>query len=197
MTTTYEDILNLFREIAEDRKATERQLKAMAEETERRFQETERQFRETDKKIAEVNKAIGRLGNRLGEFIEESVRPAALRLFQERGIAVNQVQQRVNIKKANDGVEIDLMVANGQTVIGIECKSELSLDDVNDHIERLGKLKQLSDDYAHKRILGAVAAMVIPENVAKYAYRKGLFVIAPNGENLDILNNEQFVPQEW
>lgn len=222
MSTTYEDILNLFREIAEDRKATERQLKAMALETDRRFQETERrfqetdrqirelvletdrqikaierQFGETDKKIAEVNKAIGRLGNRLGEFIEESVRPAALRLFQDRGIAVNQVQQRVNIKKANDGVEIDLMVVNGQTVIGIECKSELSLDDVNDHIERLGKLKQLSDDYAHKRILGAVAAMVIPENVAKYAYRKGLFVIAPNGENLDILNNEQFVPQEW
>ena len=65
MSTIYEDILNLFREIAEDRKTTERQLKAMAEETDRRFQETDRQikaiewqFGETDKKIAEVNRVV-------------------------------------------------------------------------------------------------------------------------------------------
>jgi hypothetical protein len=38
-------------------------------------EETDRKMQETDRKLKEVSKAIGRLGNRLGEFIEEMVRP--------------------------------------------------------------------------------------------------------------------------
>lgn len=43
--------------------------------------------------------------------------------------------------------------------------------------------------------MGAVAAMVIPEDVARYAYKKGLFVITQSGEVMTILNDEQFEPK--
>ncbi len=43
--------------------------------------------------------------------------------------------------------------------------------------------------------MGAVAAMVIPENVAKYSYKQGLFVIAQTGEIMTILNDEKFHPK--
>ena len=48
----------------------------------RLFQETDRKFQETSREIKVVNESIGRLGNRLGDFVEEMVRPAAVRLFR-------------------------------------------------------------------------------------------------------------------
>lgn len=51
--------------------------------------------------------------------------------------------------------------------------------------------------YHNKKALGAVAGMVVPSEVARYAYRKGLFVLAQSGETVIILNDEQFEPQVW
>ena len=46
-------------------------------------------------------------------------------------------------------------------------------------------------------VMGAVAAMVIPDNVARYAYSKGLFVIGQSGEHLEIRNDAEFQPTVW
>ena len=47
--------------------------------------------KETDREIKAVNASIGRLTNRLGEFVEEAVRPATVKLFRDRGIDVHEV----------------------------------------------------------------------------------------------------------
>ena len=197
MATTYEDVLNLFRE-------NDLQIKELLrsqQETDRKFQETEQllkaQSQETDRKIKEMAKTVDKLGNRLGDYIEDAVRPAAVRLFRERGIEVHEVHQNISAQRANEGIEVDLLVVNDTDVIAIECKSLLSVDDVNEHRERLDKLKRLLPSYAHKRVLGAVTAMVIPDNVAHYAYRQGFFVIGQSGEQLVIRNDEQFRPKAW
>ncbi|MDP2904472.1 MAG: DUF3782 domain-containing protein, partial [Methylovulum sp.] len=148
------------------------------------FQETDRKMQETDRKLKQVTENIGRLGNRLGDFVEEMVRPAAVRLFQERGIDVHEVYQNVSSQRNGEGIEIDLLVVNDTDVIAVECKSTLSIDDINDHIKRLEKLKRLLPAYKNKRVMGAVTAMVIPDNVAQYAYRQGLYVIAQTGDHL-------------
>ena len=59
------------------------------------------------------------------------------------------------------------------------------------------KYQLMLPSYASKRVLGAVTAMVIPENVAKYSYRQGLFVLRQSGESVVILNNAQFQPKAW
>jgi hypothetical protein len=153
--------------------------------------------KETDRKIKEVTASIGRLGNRLGDFIEDAVRPAAVRLFQERGIDVHEVHQNVSSRRGNDGIEIDLLVVNSSEIVAIECKSNLSVDDVNEHLERLARLKKLLPAYADKRVLGALASMVIDDNVAQYAYRKGLYVIGQSGDHLEIRNAESFAAATW
>ena len=140
------------------------------------FQESDRKFqemsRDTDKKIKQVNESIGRLGNRLGDFVEEMVRPATVRLFQERGINVHEVHQNITSMRNGEGIEIDLLVVNESDVIAIECKSNLSIDDVNEHLKRMEKLKRLLPAYANKQVMGAVTGRVIPDNVAQYAYGK-------------------------
>jgi hypothetical protein len=45
--------------------------------------------------------------------------------------------------------------------------------------------------------MGAVAAMVVPEDVARYAYRQGLFVLAQSGDGVVILNDSKLQPQRW
>ena len=207
MSATKEEVYELFRDVARRSQETER----LFQETERRFQETERriqetdrqsqetsrQMKQTDRNVKEMTTAIGRLRNRLGEFVEEMVRPAAVRLFQARGIAVHQVFQRVQVERDNDAMEVDLLVVNGTDAILIEVKSELKTDDVRDHLSRLARFKKLCPQYKGFRVMGAVAAMVVPEETARHAYRQGLFVLGQSGDTVTIRNDEAFEPAVW
>jgi hypothetical protein len=172
MSVEADEIWAILREVASEQKALQREVK-------------------------EVNKNIGRLTNRLGEFVEEAVRPSAVRLFRERGIDIHEVQQNVSAKRDGEALEIDLLVVNNEDVVVIECKSNLSVDDVNEQLERLEKVKRLLPRYKDCRILGAVAGMVIPDNVATYAIRKGLYVIGQNGEHLELRNDISFAAKVW
>lgn len=171
------------------------------QESDRKWQEMREEMREmskeTDKKIKEVTISIGRLGNKLGDFIEEMVHPAAVRLFQERGIDVHEVHRNVTSSRDGEGIEVDLLVVNDTDIIAIECKSTLGMDDVNEHLARLEKLKRLLPAYADKHLMGAVTAMIIPENVAQYAYRQGLYVIGQTGSQLVVRNDAKFKAKFW
>ncbi len=186
MATTYEDVLDLFRE-------TDRKLQELVEAQ----KDTDRKFQDTDRKIKAVTTAIGDLGNRLGEFVEGMVRPAVVRLFRERGIAVHEVHTEVEVTRNDEGLEIDLLVVNETEAVLVEVKSKLTQADVDDHLERLGKFKRLMPRYAAVRALGAVAAMVVPHEVGRHAYRQGLFVLAQSGDTVLILNDAKFQPKVW
>ncbi len=208
----FQEIKDLYKETDRKFQETERLIKQQSQETDRKFQETERlikqQSQETDRKFQETerlmkqqsqdtNKKIGKLGNRLGDFIEEMVRPGAVRLFQERGIEVHEVSRNVTAYRDGDGIEIDLLVVNDGEMIVIECKSSLSIDDVNEHLNRLAKVKKLFPKYRDMKVMGGVAAMVMHDNVSRYAYKKGLFVLSQSGDIMKILNDDRFKPGVW
>ena len=194
MATTADEVWQLLGELIKSQKETEQLFKEQSRESDRHFRETERLIKEQNQRVDEQ---LGKLGNRLGEFVEWQVRPAAVRLFQERGIDVVELSSDLSVQKGDDGMEIDLLVVNGSEAIAIEVKSKLTQTDVDEHLERLDKFKKLLPRYQSLTILGAVAAMVIPSEVARYAYRQGLFVIAQSGDNLVILNDQKFKPKAW
>jgi hypothetical protein len=201
MATTADEVWQLLGELIQSQKETDRRF----QESDRRFQETEQflkeQSQKTDQQIRtinqQLNEQLGKLGNRLGEFVEWQVRPAAVRLFKERGIDVTELSSDLSVQKGDEGLEIDLLVVNGSEAIAIEVKSKLTQADVDEHLERLDKFKKLLPRYQNLKILGAVAAMVTPSEVARYAYRQGLFVITQSGDNLVILNDQKFKPKAW
>ena len=94
-TTTADEVWRLLGELIEAQKETERVLREQSQETERRFKETERLLKEQGRRVDEQ---LGKLGNRLGEFVEWQVRPAAVRLFQERGIDVHELHPGVSVQ---------------------------------------------------------------------------------------------------
>ncbi|WP_017295628.1 DUF3782 domain-containing protein [Geminocystis herdmanii] len=179
MTTTADDVWQLLAELATAQK------------------ETERRFQETDRQIKQVNQQLGKLGNRLGEFVEWQVRPSVVRLFRERGVNVHELQSDVSVKRIDGGLEIDLLVVNETEVVLVEVKSKLSQRDVDEHLERLEKFKRLMPRYQNMKALGAVAAMIVTDEVANYAYSQGLFVLAQSGESMVILNSLEFQPKSW
>jgi hypothetical protein len=186
MSAAAEEIWAILREVAESQKVTER-----------KFQETDLKFQETDRLLKQVGDKIDKLGSRLGDFVEDAVRPAAVRLFRERGIEVHEVHQNVTAQREGEGIEVDLLASNDKDAVAIECKSRLSQEDIDEHLERLAKFKKLLPKYAGSRVMGAVAAMSIPDDVAKYAYRRGLYMIGQSGEQLLIRNDLRFVPKMW
>ncbi len=190
MANTAEEVWQLLGELVEAQKKTEQGFQEIKE----RFAETERLLKEQSRKTDEQ---IGKLGNRLGEFVEWQIRPAAVRLFKERGIEVHDFYPEISIERGDEGLEIDLLVVNETDAILIEVKSKLTQKDVDEHIERLGKFKGFMPRFADLRALGAVGGMVVPKEVARYAYRKGFFVLAQSGENIVILNDEKFKPRVW
>ncbi|MEO5328383.1 MAG: hypothetical protein H7829_09070 [Magnetococcus sp. THC-1_WYH] len=174
----------------------------MFAETSRRQQETDRLMQETSKEIKEVNKQlnkqIGKLGGRMGEFVEGLVAPACKTLFAQRGIPVHKVSRRLEADLPGDRhIEIDLFVVNTDTTILVEVKSKLTSDDVRDHLTRLAAFKEFFPEYADKRTMGAVAAMVIEDQVIRFAIKNGLFVIMQAGETLELANDKNFMPREW
>lgn len=199
-TVTRDEVWEMFREVARRFEETDKQFK----DTDRKFQDTDRKFKDTDRKfqdterlVKEVSKSIGDLGNRLGDFVQEMVRPALVSLFRERGIDVHEVHPNVYAERGGESAEIDLLVVNEQTAIAVECKSQLTIDDVNEHLSRLEKLKRLLPKYRDVELMGAVAAMVLPNDVARYAYRKGLYVLAQSGNTVLIRNDGKFSPKIW
>ncbi|WP_008317347.1 DUF3782 domain-containing protein [Leptolyngbya sp. PCC 6406] len=160
-------------------------------------QETALQMKETDRRMKQLQQELGKLGNRLGEFVEWQVRPAVVRLFQERGIEVHEMLPEISIHRDGEGFEVDLLVVNTTEAILVEVKSKLSQGDVDDHLERLAKFKRLMPRYSDVEAMGAVAGMVVPDAVARYAYRRGLFVLAQSGETVVVVNDETFQPRRW
>lgn len=196
-TLSYEEILRLFKET--DLKFKETDLKF--QETDRKFQEVQRfiteKFRETDRLIKQTQKAIGELRNRLGQFVEKMVKPAVVRLFRQRGINVHRVISKMEANYGDEGIQMDLLLIDGSEAIVVECKSSLSVDDVNEHLDRLGKFKRFWPEYGGFNLFGAVAGMVVPDDVSRYAYRQGLYVLVQNGDIVEIRNDDKFQPKVW
>ncbi len=184
------DLRRVIREIAEQTKESDRRLAESRAETDRRMQET-------DRKLAEVGRQLGGLGNRLGEFVEGVVRPGLVRLFQERGVDVRRTLRDVSGDKNGIALQIDLLVVNDTDAVAVEVKSKLTDRDVEDHLERIGKFKKLFPEFASKRLLGAIAAMVVPDDAVRYAERCGLYVIGQRGDDAAFLNTEGFEPRAW
>jgi hypothetical protein len=177
----------------EERAEAELRMKAL----ERQSEKTERELEKTERFLRELGKQFGDLGNRLGQFVEEMVAPALVQLLQERGIAVTQVSRRTSSKRKGAAMEVDLLAVNDTDVVAVEVKSRLSDDDVRRQLERLGKFKMAFPQYRGYRVLGAVAAMVVPDEIGRQAQDAGLFVLAPSGEAMRILNDEAFEPKAW
>ena len=192
-----------------------RQIWAMFKETDRKFQETDRKFQETDRKFQETDREIrklfketdreirrlsveiGNLTGKWGRFVEGMVVPGMIAMFGERGIEIERLAQRVRVRRQGEETEIDILGISGEYAVPVEVKSTLGPDDVREFLQKLEKFRQFFPEYADRKIIAAVAGIVIEGGADKFAYRQGLFVIAQKGESVKIVNDSKFRPKQF
>lgn len=146
---------------------------------------------------AQANQAVNNLSSRWGRFVENIVAPAVLRLFQEQGIDVQEVYQRVRSARGNPNLEIGILVVDDNVAVVVEVKSRLTQESIRQVCRSLEQFKAAFPYYANYRLYGAVAAIEIDKDVDAYAYNQGLFVIQQAGDSVAISNTADFVPRTW
>ncbi|MDR0871091.1 MAG: hypothetical protein LBN39_09905 [Planctomycetaceae bacterium] len=227
---TFEQMMEVFRQLTEQTKETDRQFKEtderLAKERKEADERLARERKETDERLAEerkeidarlakerkeidarlakseekLNKKIAALGDRIGELIEVIVEGGIVRKFQGLGYDFTTCARHYEFKNKALGFagEIDLFLENGDYVLAVEIKANLSIDDVKEHLERMDKFRRFLDGKNDKRkIIAAIGGGVIRENIQAFALKKGLFVIIQTGETINVLQPSGGEPHKW
>jgi hypothetical protein len=191
---TFEKVWAALMENREQMKATDERMKAGNEEL-------RASMKATDERIKAVSEQIGKLGNRFGEMIEYMVEPNLVAKFKDLGFTFERSQQNTVIrdKEGRFIAEIDVFLENGDWAMVVETKVKPNAADINEHIERMEKLRRYADSRNDKRkYLGAVAGAVFGNAEKNYALKKGFYVIEPSGDTFNIIVPEgDCHPREW
>jgi hypothetical protein len=157
--------------------------------------ETDRQMKETDQKIKALS---GLFSTQWGKLVEALMRPGTVKLFQERGVLVNQMTER-RTSRDHDGreIEVDITLVNGGIIVVMEVKTTCKVEDVTWHLDKMGRFKQAFGEYADWNVQGALAAIRFDEESDRYAYRNGLWVLKCENGITTIANGENFLPRNF
>ena len=90
------------------------------------------------------------------------------------------------------------MLANKESIVGVEVKSKPSGRDVKDHVRRLETLRRYKDEIGDKRkIYGAIAGAIVTDTVKNAILKAGLYAITQTGDTVKIDVPEGFTPKTW
>ena len=182
---SFESVWVLFQEIGEKQKETEQILK-----------ETALQMKESK---AEFNEKLGNYINLFGDFTEYTMAPKLREKFMELGLDFPRTNRNMKVKDKVNNIflETDVMLENGDKAMMVEIKTQLTVERINKYIERLEKMRKYADLHGDKRtFLGAVAGVVVDDEVREYALNHGLYLIEPAGADLNI-TSPNGKPKEW
>ncbi len=135
----------------------------------------------------------------MGEVVEFMVAPNLRKKFEELGFNFSQSNQKKEIVDKDNKIsfEIDVFLENYSKAMLVEVKTTPTTENVKEHIKRLQKMRKFADLHGDKRtFMGAVAGVVITDNVKKYILKQGFFVIEPSGEGFNI-TSPKGQPREW
>jgi transposase len=172
----------------------------LSEEADKRFKELVEQHKETERVVKSNSKRFGYLSNRFGQMVEHMVVPNLLKKFDELGFVFTKANS-TEIKDRKNGIfaQVDSFLENGDKVVATEIKSKPTIEDINDHVKRMEKLRRYADLHEDSRTYyGAVAGAVFGEEEKTYALEKGFYVIEPAGNTFTITEPTGiYHPREW
>ena len=178
----------------EEREKYEERMRQEWEQSMKEWEQIKEQMKETDRRL-------GKLGNRLGEMVEYTIMPCLIEKFRKLGFIFTEAYPHAVIDDEENDIyaEIDITLKNGDKVMIVEVKNKLTIDDINEHIERMKKVRAHADLHNDKRIyLGAIGGIVINKNEKQFALRNGFYVVEPSGETFNItVPDGIYSPQEW
>ena len=193
---TFESVMAILDRVGKKQEENAQGMKELRES----LKETERVLKEDSQRLKEENdRRIGSLTNLFGDVTEAMIAPKICEKFEEFGFSFLRANPNVRFNdRANDlSFEVDIMLENGEKAMLIEAKTKLTLERVDKHIRRLEKMHKYANLHGDKRIfLGAVAGIVVTDEIRDYALSQGFYFIEYAGENFYITSPASKL-KEW
>jgi hypothetical protein len=103
-----------------------------------------------------------------------------------------------NLKKRGSG-EYDIVAVNGDAVVVIEVKNKLQKRMVDSFVgKKLPKFKEVFPEYRDRKLFGGMGALVVRDDVGRYAEKAGLYVLTQTSEGgADFINRKNFKAREF
>jgi hypothetical protein len=179
-------------ELKESQKKTDSQILELKESQKK----TDEQMRRTDAKLDRIGRQLADLGLVQGEVAEDLFYRNLRSLFRKRKVTFEKVRR--NVKKKGKG-EYDIVAVDEGRVLVVEVKNKLEKRMVNKFVEeRLPRFKEVFPEYARYRVEGGIGALVVKEDVGRYAEKAGLYVMTQTDEGgAALLNRDDFEPKEF
>ena len=177
--------------------AQQRKTDAQLQETDAQIKKTEKQLEKTIIKLDEIGRQLGDLGLVQGEVAEDLFYRNVRYLFKnERDMIFADVKR--NLKKKGAG-EYDIVAINGDSVLVIEVKNKLQKRMVDNFLEkRLPKFREIFPEFRGRRLFGGIGALVVKNDVSRYAEKAGLFVLTQSSEGgAALINSKKFRAREF
>lgn len=195
MSVTYEEILNLFRQVAEAQQETDRKFRELVASQ----QETERFLKESSQKTDDKLKQLEQLFvSQWGKLMESLVEGDLVALLRQRHILIADTTTRLKGCTPNgNNYEFDILAHNGDELVVVEVKTTLRPKDVAHFIAKLNHIKAWIPRYANNRIYGAVAWLAADAGAEQMAIKRGLLSIRATGNSAFIQNPSEFIPHQW
>jgi len=157
---------------------------------------TDEQMRRTDVKLDRIGRQLGDLGLVQGEVAEDLFFRNLKGVFKKARIDLKKVKR--NLKRKGEG-EFDLVAENGDKVLVVEVKNKLDKRMVDRFVDRkLPKFKELFPEYEKYQVVGGMGALMVKDDVGRYAEKAGLYVLTQTDEGgAALLNREGFKPRTF
>jgi hypothetical protein len=201
---TFEKVWAMFQETDKKFQETDKKFQEAAEwskETDKKIQETNNQLIKTEKLVRRVTRNVGGLNRSLGELIETLIASRLWEKFSAYPYNLQRAYQRVNIydEKNLALTDVDILLADSEWVMAVEVKREVKEDDIIHHIKRMELVRKYPPaEVKGKKLLGAIAAGVVPPDVRELVYKAGFFVLELTGDSVALaIQPEDFTPKTW
>ncbi len=198
-TLTYEQLMDLFLELRESQKETDRRFKEtdlQFNETKKLIQENALSLKETEKLVKRVSQDIGNLGNKFGSFNEALVFPSLEKLFAEQ-FHCKSISQNQKFLMNGDSIEIDMLAISNEACYIIEIKSKYRKDDLRQILSSIEKFKINSPEHKDKKIYGVIMATEFNKDNIKELEKNGIYFISITDDIVKLHKSDKFIPKAW
>jgi len=158
--------------------------------------QTDAQLQKTIKKLDRTGQQLGDLGLVQGEVAEELFYRNVEGLFKPMDLRFKRIRRNVKVKGRG---EYDIVADDKGRVLVIEVKNKLDRRMVDEFMtDKLPRFKTLLPEYRDSKILAGIGALVVKDDVGKYAEKAGLFVLTQTSDGgAALLNRKGFKPKEF
>ncbi len=186
-------------EIKESQKKTSEhimELKESQKKTDEQLNRTDAQLQKTIKKLDDIGYQLGDMGLVQGEVAEELFYRNVTGLFLSMDMRFARIRRNVKVKGFG---EYDIVADDEGRVLVIEVKNKLSKRLVDEFMQKkLPRFKTLFPEYRESKMLAGIGALVVKDDVGRYAEKAGLFVLTQSSDGgASLFNKKGFRPKEF